>query len=282
MGRHRWAALALGLAAMLQAPVAVADEASYEAYRAILGLFTAGADTTVYFDGSYPTLIAPHIRGNWAALRFREAVADAETLDDVVGRQCENGPTIVNPLAPSRVVMQRTNTATEQQMTYDYLYVIGATFSPRIDPMEMIAFFGFDRPGLEQTATAALADAQADSEIYVVNDDMFVLVRNTQLEFYLRCPGDDGLGDRDLAIEDTLWRALALNGSSDLFDAQLRAAYLDCGRKLLAPATRDDVVAMVNAVDQGEEASDGFGNEHPDIAEGLARCIVAAEAAANP
>lgn len=272
--RHRWSALVLGFVAVVNTSAATADEATFEDYQMVMDLFTTGVGTDVYVSGGYLALIAADIRGRWAALHLSEPVSDPAMLDQIVGGICENRPTNVNPVAPSRVVMELTNTRTETSLTYDYQYLIGATFTARVDPFEFVAYFGLGRPGLEQAAVNAMRDAQANAQIYVVSHDVFILARSTQLEFYFRCPGDDGVGNQELAIDDALLRII--DGAFDFLDGDLRAAYLDCGRKALQPATREDLAALYRVIDGGSEIETQFAEDRPEIASGLAVCFAAA------
>ena len=257
--------LAAGLAAPLSAH---ADEATFQDYLEIDRLFTGGLDTGALRDGTYVQLIAPSVRGSWAALSIAGTGLSQTAFDDYVSRACDDRPILVNPVGPYRIAMQRTTIGAT--LATDYVYIGGSTFAPHVDPIDVMAFLQLDRAGLEAIAVTTFADFQADTQLLVVDDSMFVALRSGRPETFVRCPGDDRVGDADLAVEDVLWRSF--EGSLNALDAATRSQYLDCGRNAFRPLDREGIAELVAAIDGGQATAALFAEAHPVMIDALAAC----------
>lgn len=265
------AATAIGVG-LASATTANADEATFERYLDIARLFTGGLAASELEDGTYPALIAPNLRGNWAQVQaLYGPPADAEALAEEVAGACERFPIIINPVAPYGVVFTRTTPRTEA-LTITYNYAGGTAFSPHLDTLEAAEYYGLDGPAMEGALMNLLREYQEDLNIYVASEDIVVFAPITgRQQFLVRCPGDDRLGDPDLAIEDILLRSL--DGDLRTIRAATSGNYLDCGRGVLKTLERADLAELALALDGGEPATTAYGEVHPELVEQLAACV---------
>lgn len=262
----------LGLA-LASATAASADEAQFERYIGIVGLFSGGLEGAELQDGTYLAVIAPRLRGTWAGVQTMFGPSqDAESLAQEVSGACERFPITINPVPPFDVVFRRL-TPREDSLTITYSHIGGTTFSPHLDPLELAAYYGLDGPAMKSALMNSLRNIQQDLNIYVADDDIVIFATLGGLtQVFVRCPGDDRLGDPDIAIDDILLRSL--EGDLPLM-REAANGFLDCGRGILKTVPRADLADLANAVGGGSAAQTAFAETHPELVEQLAACVPA-------